>query len=606
MIARTGRKAQAWGSLLPAEIVCDCFRRLGARDVMACKHTCRRFKHLVEHSSELKLIIELMVSHRQILDESAVSMSWVDQLSELERVERQWARLDCGRRSEFLVSGANLPICVPGANTVAVMEDLPEEGAREGASSPSTFHIFTLPPSHEPSSSILEKELSYPMGEVGFVLAFTVDPLQDLLELVVYMGNDRPYEVDGSGGTEDFELWFMSIEQGAPHPSAARPALSLVALELDLTLWENVGASNEELGMHVRGPLGLMYVRRSYGVCDGNLHVYNWHSGAQYVYQVEIGDADAYDATFISDRDILLYSMSRQAFLVICVEDVSLTSPSSIRTRAYFHWPGLSSGCVYLHASSAPVLGAKGDGVVVAELRVVRTERGSRGLGGWRFDVVIRIPPLLAAVYGQPAGGSPLHIPWSDWGARYARMFDVSICDNMWQSISGYRVARSVLLYDGDGTEHTRTCVLVYDFNPRTVTRAIVTGNVDPVSMLRTGESDEREFEGRHVSQDNLSFGWDEDRAADSLLRRRNMRSDVSVPPTGCCTTRVVTTAFTRNPANSPFDEALSCNMPYRVTARTYGERFIVSQLVEDSLIGTMMWNDEDGERTVVSRVFTM
>ncbi|KZV66495.1 hypothetical protein PENSPDRAFT_667714 [Peniophora sp. CONT] len=381
------------------------------------------------------------------------------------------------------------------------------------------------------------------------IVAYDADPEQDLLIVLTHghrglltMGvplHDRT--------SEDFFIQVLSLADGSQHSDAMEPILCAAQLELGRVAWIMEQERQNKCTILIRGPVVMAYGRHINAFRDPGLHFFNWRTGASRTVKTFNGPVN--DATFISERDVLVFLPREGIFEVLSIGDVSLSTGESLRVVARFHLPALREHLVYKYPVlwDRPIVRSGRDGVVVASARVCNRLRESI----YAFDIVIRIPDLLKSVRGrvsQPdktvSPAAMLDLPWGHWGTSCTRILDCDVYESPTRAVSGYRVAYSLRKRCGT------TAVYLFDFNPR------ATGWV----QSERGTLPVKGQYGRWLMKDTTQ----------------------PVEETRTC---VVSELFVQDSVDRPFGTvALGC-IPYRVSVRSYDALLVKVYLDEDHLI---------------------
>ncbi|KZV66494.1 hypothetical protein PENSPDRAFT_688966 [Peniophora sp. CONT] len=562
---------------LPVETICECLRYLGARDLIRCLHTCCMLRSLVLDCAELELKIERLV-YNDLVVAASRNLTSADLLDRLRRREAAWRRLAPDNHWSF---GLSYPIASEYLSRGDVLTTVRPFCTEVGGvlHRYTVLHMVNIPNFLGEHRHVSHSYLEFVGLDFDRVVSFKADTAQNLLAIVVYVGEN------GSHWTkeDDFELRILSTADGKKHPLARHHAVFLGRLGMFSVPWDPQDEPHGEYSVLIRGPFVMIYLREVDFASEGGIiYLYNWQTGGTAWLDVDLGDQNVFDATFVSGSSILVFLVSRQGFQLVSIDDVSLESVDSLRICAVFYLPSIKLGYGYAHSilSTRPVMGSKGDGVVAVMVKIVNFESAGPMIAS--FDLIIRIPPLFAIVSERQglAGHEVVEVEWSEWGPRFARFFDAHICDSVMHSVSGYRVARAIPIYSAEDAMHSATCVHLYDFNPVTTAR-------DLVMEAPAGDDD-----GSDTSDDsNLSLGsLFESSDEDAETGHMGHGTGAYPPPTlfpvvGSSSARIVTSPFLRTSSSSPFNEVVYCPMPYRVVSRTYEESFEFVQLEADSLV---------------------
>ncbi|VDB96203.1 unnamed protein product [Peniophora sp. CBMAI 1063] len=572
---------------LPLEVICEILLHLGPRDLLRCIWTCTALRSVALDCVELELEIEKMAFHCSSIVPDAEHTS-SDCLERLRQREAAWLRLAPEGRATF---NHDFPVASDHLGGGNVLTTLRAADTATG----DTFRRHTelqllSGPRHAVKNHLMFEDLDFRR-----VVAFKVDVSQDLLVMLVHVGEDGAHWTK----EEDFEMRMLSTRDGRKHSLAAHESVVLGRLGRYTIPWDFEDGPHGDYIIHIRGPLILIYGRDVDLVREGNMiYVFNWQTGASTKMEVALGAHHVFDAVFVADNAILVLQVIEEGFKFFSIDDMSLEGEAPLRERALFCLPDLKDEYRYAHSifATRPVMGSSGDGVVLVMVKLVNFENAGPMVSS--FDLVIQIPPLLRTAFGHDDPTTTLLIPWSVWGPYYARFFDAHICDSVTMSISGYRTARSIPIFSVEDSMHGATCVHMYDFNPMMTRRALdmctdcdndgsssdlaSESRVSLRSLFDSGDGDDDNEDDDSTGHDDSE---EEEEEEDIRPRTRSYPRSSLFPLVGSSKTRIVTSPFLKTPEDSPFSQTVYCPMPYRVVSRTYKELFTWVQLEDDALI---------------------
>ncbi|KAG8828150.1 hypothetical protein FRC19_009234 [Serendipita sp. 401] len=195
---------------LPEEILLDILVSLRTHDLLACCATCKRFQHLLKHSTLLQLIVELGVQGLRLRAYTNLRVhdgSSVDILNAFRRSQEAWKKIEPLKTATIPVS--KLEYDIDGylfAHGIAS-----DTNSLRGIS----FNDLKIDSKTTPESVPIWRRIE----DTGIdILDYSFDVANDLVVIV-----ERP---DRNISSDLNRLLLVTISDGGPHPQAAKTYLS--------------------------------------------------------------------------------------------------------------------------------------------------------------------------------------------------------------------------------------------------------------------------------------------------------------------------------------------------------------------------------------------
>ncbi|KAG8749420.1 hypothetical protein FRC14_001387 [Serendipita sp. 396] len=205
---------------LPEEILLDIFVSLRIHDLLACCATCKRFQHLLKHSTLLQLVVELAVhglrlqTNTNLKDDDGSS---VDILNAFKRSQEAWRKLEPFKTATIPLSKYEYEIY----GHLFAHGLVSNTGNFRGIE----FNDLKIDCEAEPRSAPVWKRIE----DIGIdILDYSYDVANDLLVIVENISDNMFHDRT--------RVFLMTISDGGPHPQANTTCLSFKHLPFQCSI----------------------------------------------------------------------------------------------------------------------------------------------------------------------------------------------------------------------------------------------------------------------------------------------------------------------------------------------------------------------------------
>ncbi|EAU89499.2 hypothetical protein CC1G_07725 [Coprinopsis cinerea okayama7 len=331
-MARYNRQAVSMPSL-PLELVCNILSYLDCLDLVQCQYVSRVFRKLIVETSLLNYIIELHKNGMVSVVSKKDTSTYASRLHLLRERERNWRMLGWRRRCTI-----NLPPTGSLYEFVGGVYANGREGENRVTASISFLELPSIGiPTDGKEGTILASLQSWTHVMPDFnIVDFTMDPVQDLLVLVVVAPPESPHVYD---------LHIRSLKTNQPHPKAPRSVFPCLPKPGNHPQAIEVVTA---VRVQVCGDLVALLIKEVFDNSGGYLEIWNWHHGpGQSCKMPRTHGID--DFTFLT-HDVCLIVRPTGRFEVYDFIDPRIQS-SEPTMRYAFAFPPLSNGYTYWYIS---------------------------------------------------------------------------------------------------------------------------------------------------------------------------------------------------------------------------------------------------------------
>ncbi|TFK22468.1 hypothetical protein FA15DRAFT_622483 [Coprinopsis marcescibilis] len=318
---------------LPTELICNILSYLGCIDLLRCQLVCKVFRKLIVETSRLSYTIELYKHRMVTVVPQSDHSTYASRLAMLKDRERNWRMLNWRHRCSV-----DLPPTGSLYEFVGGVYANGKEGANRVTASISFLELPSLGiPSREKDGAMLSELQSWVhiMPEYN-IIDFTMDPVQDLLVLVVVAPLDSPYFYD---------LHVRSIKTNQPHPKAPRSIFPCLLKPSNHPQPVEVVTA---VRVQVCGDLVALLIKEVFDNSGGYLEIWNWEHGPSNSCKMPRTNGID-DFTFLTHEVCLIVRPSGR-FEVYDFLDPKLRCSEPIMRYAYA-FPPLNHGYTYWYIS---------------------------------------------------------------------------------------------------------------------------------------------------------------------------------------------------------------------------------------------------------------